>query len=70
MDNASFYYSTRSEQLCDKAGVKLLYLLPYSLDSNPIEEFFVRIKEVRQTKLVVLYRYSPTRLQSILRVVY
>ena len=44
MDNASFHRSDRIEQMCLEAGVKLLYLLPYSLDLNPIEEFFAELK--------------------------
>lgn len=44
IDNASIHYSARIKQLCSKAGVKLLYLLPYSLDLNPIEEFFAELK--------------------------
>ena len=44
MDNASFHHSARIEQLCGKAGVKLLYLPPYSPDLNPIEEFFAELK--------------------------
>jgi hypothetical protein len=35
MDNASFHHSARIEQLCKEAGVKLLYLPPYSPDLNP-----------------------------------
>ncbi|RYP01002.1 hypothetical protein DL763_000423 [Monosporascus cannonballus] len=44
MDNASFHRSDRVTQLCEEAGVKLLYLLPYSPDLNPIEEFFAELK--------------------------
>ena len=44
MDNTSFYHSKRIEQMCRDAGVKLLYLPPYSLDLNPIEEFFTELK--------------------------
>ena len=44
MDNASFHRSAKIEQLCIAAGVKLLYLPPYSLDLNPIEEFFAELK--------------------------
>jgi hypothetical protein len=41
MDNASFHYSEKIEQLCDDAGV----VLPsYSPDLNPIEEFFGELK--------------------------
>ena len=44
MDNASFHHSERITQMCDDAGVKLLYLPPYSPDFNPIEEFFAELK--------------------------
>lgn len=44
MDNASFHHLLRVEQLCTNAGVKLLYLLPYSPDFNPIEEYFAELK--------------------------
>jgi transposase len=44
MDNASFHHSERVEQLCADAGVKLVYLPPYSPDLNPIEEFFAVLK--------------------------
>lgn len=44
MDNASFHRSERVQQLCADAGVKLLYLPPYSPDFNPIEEFFAELK--------------------------
>lgn len=30
--------------MCADAGVKLMYLPPYSLDINPIEEFFAELK--------------------------
>lgn len=44
MNNASFCHSDRIMTLCADAGVKLLYLLPYSPDFNPIEEFFAELK--------------------------
>jgi hypothetical protein len=34
MDNASFHHLERVEQLCANAGVKLVYLPPYSPDLN------------------------------------
>lgn len=37
-------FSDRIEQLCAEVGVKLLYLPSYSLDLNPIEEFFAELK--------------------------
>jgi transposase len=44
IDNASFHRSERIEQMCHAAGVKLLYLPPYSPDLNPIKEFFAELK--------------------------
>jgi transposase len=44
MDNASFHHTERIEQMCHDAGVKLVYLPPYSPDLNPIEEFFTELK--------------------------
>ena len=44
MDNASFHHSDRVEQMCTDAGVKLVYLPPYSPDLNPIEEVFAELK--------------------------
>lgn len=44
MDNASFHHSERIEQMCSQAGVKLVYLPPYSPDLNPIEELFAELK--------------------------
>ena len=31
--------------MCDEAGVVLVYLPPYSLDYNPIEEAFAELKQ-------------------------
>jgi len=44
MDNASFHYTKQITQMCYNAKVKLLYLLPYSLNLNPIKEFFAKLK--------------------------
>ena len=44
MDNASFHRTPRIDQMCSDAGVKLIYLPPYSPDFNPIEEFFAELK--------------------------
>jgi transposase len=44
MDNASFHHTERTEQMCAEAGVKLLYLPPYSPELNPIEELFAELK--------------------------
>ena len=44
MDNASFRHLERIREMYEKAGVKLVYLPPYSPDFNPIEEFFSELK--------------------------
>lgn len=44
MDNASFHHSDRITQMSEDAGVKLIYLPPYSPDLNPIEEFSAELK--------------------------
>lgn len=44
MDNASFHHTERITQMCDNAGVKLVYLPSYSPDLNPIEEFLAKLK--------------------------
>jgi transposase len=50
MDNASIYHTERITQMCYDAGVKLVYLPPYSPDLNPIEEFFAELKAfIRQS---------------------
>lgn len=44
MDNASIHRSERIKEMCLDAGVKLVFLPPYSPDLNPIEEFFSDLK--------------------------
>jgi transposase len=44
MENASFHHSERTKQIRRDAGVKLVYMSPYSPDLNPIEEFFAELK--------------------------
>ncbi len=44
MDNAAFHYSDNIKQMCEQAGVKLIYLAPYTPVTNPIEEFFGELK--------------------------
>jgi transposase len=44
IDNASFHHTERIAQMCANAGVRLMYLPPYSPDLNPIKEFFAELK--------------------------
>ena len=60
MDNASFHRSERIEQMCTAAGVKLLYLPPYSPDLNPIEEFFAELKMFIKRNWTI-YEQNPTQ---------
>lgn len=48
MDNAAFHKSSRTKDLIEQAGAKLLYLPPYSPDFNPIEHDFAALKKIRQ----------------------
>jgi putative transposase len=48
MDNAAFHKSSKTREIIEKAGAKLLYLPPYSPDLNPIEHDFVALKKIRQ----------------------
>jgi DDE superfamily endonuclease len=44
IDNISFHRSYRIEPIYNDVGVKLVYLLPYLLDLNHIEELFSELK--------------------------
>lgn len=53
MENVLFRHSVRIKQICFNAGVKLLYISPYSPDLNPIEEFFAELKAyIRKNRLL------------------
>ncbi len=44
MDNASFHFSERIEQMLEEAGVVRLFQSPYSPDVSPIERFFGELR--------------------------
>ena len=44
MDNLSAHKGSRVRDLIEAKGCELLYLPPYSLDLNPIEEAFSKVK--------------------------
>lgn len=44
MDNASFHRTEEVKLACERAGVLLIFLPPYSPDKNPIEEWFGQFK--------------------------
>lgn len=56
IDNASFHKSSKIKNLIQFAGLKLIYLPPYSPDLNPIEHHWHKIKTairkiMRDTKI-------------------
>jgi hypothetical protein len=50
MDNASFHHSDGVQELCLRAGVKLVFLPPNSPDLDPIEEFFGDLKQLYRVR--------------------
>jgi len=67
MDNAPFHHSDRVKHLCSDAGVRLLYLPPYSPDFNPIEEFFAELKAY--IKKVLTKSFMPSLSGAFMRLV-
>ncbi len=58
IDNASFHKSAKIKNLMRAAGIKLIYLPPYSPDLNPIEHYWHKIKNsirklMRNSKLLL-----------------
>jgi hypothetical protein len=44
MDNHSIHYSEELDAMCERKGIHLVYLPPYSPDLNPIEQSFAQLK--------------------------
>ena len=44
LDNASVHHTTRPIQLIQSVGALVHFLPPYSLDLNPVEELFSKVK--------------------------
>ncbi len=59
MDNASWHHSTKIQQMCERAGVKIVYLPPYSPDFNPIEEYFSVLKKFIKKHAKEYQKYAP-----------
>ena len=58
IDNASFHKTAKIKKLMQAAGIKLIYLPPYSPDLNPIEHYWHKIKNsirklMRNSKLLL-----------------
>ena len=61
MDNARWHKTSRTAELIDATGAKLLYLPPYSPDLNPIEHDFANIKKRWQ------YNHQQVSLEDIIK---
>ena len=48
LDNAKIHETYRTRELIEASGAKVLFLLPYSLDNNPIEHDFANLKRLRE----------------------
>ncbi|EYB30534.1 hypothetical protein FG05_30174 [Fusarium graminearum] len=44
MDNATIHCSKEIEEMCERAGVKQVFIAPYTPITNPIEEHFAELK--------------------------
>lgn len=51
MDNAAFHKSTKTRELIESVGCKIIFLPPYSPDLNPIEKFWANMKRWIKNKI-------------------
>ena len=49
MDNAAFHKHSKTKELIESKGCRLLYLPPYSPDFNPIEKVWAHLKSLYKT---------------------
>lgn len=66
MDNTSFHHTERITQIYYNARVKLIYLPLYSLDLNPIKEFFAKLKAFIKRNWQVYEANPPQGFNSFL----
>jgi transposase len=52
MDNASFHKSQKTKLLIESVGCRVIFLLPYSPDLNPIEKFWANMKRWLEYNIV------------------
>jgi len=72
MDNASFHRKAKLKGLAETAGVRLLFLPPYSPDLNPIEKTWANMKRRLRDTLpffhstsAAIYNYFSTPISLI-----
>ena len=46
MDNAKIHLGNMVKELIERAGAKIIYLSPYSLEFSPIENFWSKVKAI------------------------
>jgi len=67
MDNASFHRKNKLFPLVEQAGVRLVFLPPYSPEYNPIEHFWAWLKRYL-CKILLLYPTFDDALYSAFQV--
>ena len=61
MDNCSIHHITEVKQFLQQSGILVLFLPPYSPDSNPIEEAFSYVKGyLRKHDVLLQSLHNPT----------
>ena len=66
MDNLSSHKRQRTRELIEAAGAELLFLPPYSLDLNPIEMVFSKVKQGLRTLACRSREVLWSSMQSVL----
>lgn len=51
LDNATFHKSKKTKELIESVGCRVIFLLPYSPDLNPIEKFWANMKKWIKQKI-------------------
>ena len=62
MDNASIHHVDTVQDLIERTGAQLIFLLPYSPDLNPVEGVFSQVKSMRKENHKLFEVSSCTRI--------
>ena len=58
LDNARIHYNVRLREIYEAAGVRVVYLPPYSPDLNPIESSFSELKTWIRARRELTYEFG------------